>query len=57
MRMVVGIACGITVSIIAYAIWQPALAWTFTRVPPATHPDCKPRYRTWSRGVMTEGPW
>lgn len=57
MRMVFGIACGITVSILAYTIWQPTIAWTLTRIPPATHPDCKPRYRTWRNGVMTEGPW
>lgn len=30
---------------------KPILVLLFTRIPPETHPDCKPRYRTWKNGI------
>jgi hypothetical protein len=62
MRVILGIVAGITATIIGYIVWQPAIdrrlaehaiAWVFTHNPPATHPDCKPRYRTYHHGVET----
>ncbi|MEW1990732.1 hypothetical protein [Microbacterium sp. NPDC078849] len=53
MRVILGIACGLTASILAYVLWRPTLAWTLTRVPPSTHPDCHPRFRTWHLGIET----
>lgn len=31
MRVAIGIACGITLSILAHIIWKPALAWALSR--------------------------
>lgn len=57
MKTILAVLAGISLTLAAVAIWQPSLAWIFTRIPPATHPDCAPRYLTWHGGVMTEGPW
>ncbi|KQQ65069.1 hypothetical protein [Microbacterium sp. Leaf320] len=64
MKITFGIAAGITLSIVVYAMKQPTLdhvrhflQWVFTRVEVRTHPDCQPRFRSWHKGVMTEGPW
>ncbi len=57
MRVLLGIAAGITLSILAYALWQPAIEWTLMHNEPETDPACHPRFRSWHKGVMTEGPW
>lgn len=64
MKILAGIAAGITLSIVVYAVKQPTLdhvghflRWVFTRVEVQAHPDCQPRFRSWHKGVMTEGPW
>lgn len=56
MKLTLGVLAGITIAWCAAAIWQPTLGLMFGDEP-ATHPDCKPRYRTWHHGVMTEGAW
>lgn len=62
MRVILGIACGVTATIIGYILWQPAidrrlamhaLAWVFTHNEPGTHPDCKPRFITWHNHIET----
>ena len=47
------IATLITATICGYTWWtrKPVLVWLFTRIPPETPPDCKPRYRTWKNGI------
>lgn len=66
MRFALGIVVGITSTMLAYILFQPALdrhqlrrfvRWMFMRVPVDTHADCKPKYRTCHNGVWTEGPW
>lgn len=52
MKTALALATGATLTILAYTLWQPTLGWTLTRVPPATHPDCRPRYRTWHNGTL-----
>lgn len=56
MRLTLGLLAGITLAWAAAAIYRPTIRWAFNDTPP-THPDCKPRYRTWHNGTMTEGPW
>lgn len=61
MRTLTGAAIIITLEILAWIIWKPAikpgLQWVFTRIEVPTHPDCKPRYWTTHNGQRTEGPW
>lgn len=57
MKILAGISIGVTASILAYIIGRPTISWVFTRVPPATHPDSRPRFKSWRDGVMTEGAW
>ncbi|GAT73566.1 putative small intestine sodium-dependent phosphate transport protein [Microbacterium sp. HM58-2] len=49
--MLAGIALGLAAAILMHILGWPYLAWLFNRIPPATHPDCAPRFRTWHRGV------
>jgi hypothetical protein len=56
MRTILGVAAGITLSILAYTIWQPAILWTLTRIPPATPAGWAPKHRTWHNGVLMEEP-
>lgn len=51
MRILVGVAVGVTIAILMHILGWPYIAWLFTRIPPATHPDCAPRFRTWHHGV------
>lgn len=61
MRTLKGAAIVITLEIMAWILWKPAIKpcirWAFTRVEVQTHPACKPRYWTTRNGVRTEGPW
>jgi hypothetical protein len=67
MRVLIGMACGMTATMLAYVIWQPAIdrrdvarasAWLFTRIPPATDPACKSRFRTWRNHIeVSREPW
>lgn len=66
MKIALGIIAGITATMLAYIVWQPAIdrrdisrviAWIFTHNQPDTHPDSRPKYRTWHNGTITEGPW
>lgn len=52
MKTALALATGITLTILAYALWQPTLGTIF-HDQPATHPDCTPRYRTWHNGQIT----
>lgn len=54
MRLAVGIATGMTLVILAHILGWPLVGWLFTRIPPATHPDCRPFIRTYKRGVLVE---
>lgn len=51
MRLLAGIAVGITATILMHILGWPYLAWLLTRIPPATHPDCAPRYKVKQHGV------
>jgi hypothetical protein len=51
MRLLAGVAVGITLMILWHTLGWPWIGWMLTRVLPATHPDCRPRYRTWTGGV------
>lgn len=66
MKIAIGALAGITTTMLAYILFQPAIErhqlmrfarWIFTRVEVATHPDCKPRYWTKHAGVITREPW
>lgn len=57
MKLTLGIVAGITATMLAWILWKPALAWTFTHNLPPTHPNSHTRYRTWHHGTATEGPW
>lgn len=57
MKLTLGVRTGMTIAWAAAAIYRPTIAWTFTRIPPATPEGWAPRYRTWDHGVMTEGEW
>ncbi len=57
MKLPLAFTCGIGIAWAAVAIWPSFIGWVFTRVPPATHPDCTPRYSTWHHGERTEGAW
>ncbi|WP_193596090.1 hypothetical protein [Microbacterium sp. YJN-G] len=52
MKLLAGFALGITAMIVWHIIGWPWLGWLFTRIPPATHPDCRPRFRRWQHGVL-----
>lgn len=52
MRTLAGIAIGLTVSILVYALWRPTTAWALTRIPPGTPPDHQPRHRHWVKGEL-----
>ncbi len=51
MRTIRHITLAILITIIIRRTWKPAAKWVFTRIPVETHPDCKPRYRTWKNGI------
>lgn len=55
MRALKGAAIVITLELMAWILRKPAIKpgihWVFTRVEVGTHPDCKPRYRTWIKGI------
>lgn len=51
MRTLIGLVATITASILAYILWRPTLNWVFTRIPPETPADWKPRMRTWKNGI------
>lgn len=51
MKLTFATLTGISLTLAAVAIWPDFIGWVFTRIPPATHPDCRPRYRQWQHGV------
>lgn len=51
MKLTIGILAGMTIAWAAAAIYRPAIAWTFTRIPPATPDGWTPRHRTWQNGI------
>lgn len=56
MKLAAGMALGVTVMIVWHVVGWPFIGWVFTRIPPGTHPDCKPRQRVWhqSEEITTE---
>lgn len=52
MRTLLGIGIGATSMILAYILWQPALGYVLTRVPPDA--PSNPRYRNWVAGIETD---
>lgn len=57
MKVSLGIVAGISLSILAFVLWQPTIRWTFMHNEPETDPTCTPRFRSWHNGLMTEGAW
>lgn len=56
MKLLTGALIGASI-VVALTHWRKPIAWVLTRIPPDTHPDCAPRYRTCHEGAWTEGPW
>lgn len=52
MRLLLGITIGATLTIVAYTLWQPALAWALNNDQPATPHGWKPKMRTWINGEL-----
>lgn len=50
MHTCIGLLAGISIALLIRNR-KRALAWFFTHNPPATHADCRPRYRTWKNGI------
>lgn len=50
MKITFALLFGATVVMAAH-FWARPTAWMLTRIPPATHPDCHPRFRVWDHGV------
>lgn len=44
MRFIAGFIVGAALTCAATQ-WRKPVAWLLTRVPPATHPDCAPRFK------------
>ncbi|MGQ7313388.1 hypothetical protein ACUOFU_16905 [Microbacterium arabinogalactanolyticum] len=56
MKLAAGMVIGVTVMIVWHVMGWPFVEWVFTRIPPATHPDCAPRARAWHHGVEVSCP-
>lgn len=54
MKIFAGIVVGVTLTILAHVLGWPLLGWMLTRIPPATHPDCRPFIRRYEHGVLVE---
>lgn len=50
-RRIIGLTLTTTIAAYLWTVRKPILEWVFTRIPVETHPDCKPRYRTWKNGI------
>lgn len=48
---IIGAAITILASLYTWYARKHLLNWFFTRIEVGTHPDCKPRYRTWKNGI------
>lgn len=59
MRVIGGIILGLTIPILAFILWKPALgpasAWALTRIPPATPHGWTPKHMTFKNGVRVDG--
>lgn len=51
MRTMLAITATVVAMLVIKMTWRKPFAYLFTRIPPATHPDCKPRFRRWENGV------
>lgn len=51
MRTMLAIVATLIAMLFIRLTWRKPSAYLFTRNPVETHPDCKPRYRTWKNGV------
>lgn len=56
MRTLTGVAITLTLGILAYVLWRPAigpaLAQLMTRNQPETPADWTPKMRTWKNGIL-----
>lgn len=54
-HVTLGISIGLAIPATIAALWRPVVGpyveWLFTRIEVQTHPDCKPRHRTWKNGI------
>lgn len=50
-RHIIGATTTILITGYLWYARKHLLNWFFTRIPVETHPDCKPRYRTWKNGI------
>lgn len=58
MRTAASLTAGAILAWCILAIWRGPTAWLFTRIPPATHPDCRTRIRVWHNRIERDGaPW
>lgn len=55
MRVIKGVVIGLTLSIMAFILWRPTLAWALTRIPPVTPHGWTPKMRTYTNGVENIG--
>ena len=50
MRTILIITATLTAVLVIRKTWRKPTAYLLNRVPVATHPDCKPRFRNWKNG-------
>lgn len=55
MRTATGVILGAVAAWCVLAIWHGPTRWLFTRIEPATHPDCHTRIRVWHMQIEQDG--
>lgn len=51
MTRIIGATITLVITCYTWTVRKHILNWVFTRIPVETHPDCKPRIRTWIKGI------
>lgn len=51
MARIISATIAIIITVYLWTARKHILNWVFTRIPVETHPDCKPRMRTWKNGI------